>query len=73
MDGKSRWADNIKIERWFRSLKTEKLYTEEYETPKELRQAIKTYIDQYNNQRPHEALGYKTPAEVFGESFETAA
>ena len=40
MDGKSRWADNIMIERWFRSLKTEKIYIEEYATERELRACI---------------------------------
>ena len=41
MDGKSRWADNIMIERWFRSLKTEMVYINEFRSPKELRQAIR--------------------------------
>ena len=59
MDGRSRWADNIMIERWFRSLKTEQLYPNEYHSPRELRQLINTYADDYNNIRPHEALGYK--------------
>ena len=72
MDGKSRWADNIMIERWFRSLKVEELYPNEYGTPKALRKAINDYIRQYNNERPHEAIGYKKPAEVFGGCFRTA-
>ena len=29
MDGKFRWADNIMVERWFRSLKVEELYVNE--------------------------------------------
>jgi len=33
MDGRSRWADNIMIERWFRSLKTEEVYINEYHSP----------------------------------------
>ena len=33
MDGKSRWADNVMIERWFRSLKTEEIYLNEYPNP----------------------------------------
>ena len=41
MDGKSRWANNIMIERWFRSLKTEMVYINEFRSPKELRQAIR--------------------------------
>ena len=41
MDGKSRWADNIMIERWFRSLKTERVYINEFRSPKELRQVIR--------------------------------
>ena len=41
MDGKSRWADNIMIERWFRSLKTEMVCINEFRSPKELRQAIR--------------------------------
>lgn len=65
MDGRSRWADNIMIERWFRSLKTEQLYPNEYRTPRELRRLINQYVDDYNNIRPHEALGYKVPNEFY--------
>jgi len=69
MDGKSRWADNIMIERWFRSLKVEELYPNEYTMPKVLRKAISDYIRQYNNERPHEALAYKKPADIFNGCF----
>ncbi len=70
MDGKSRWADNIMIERWFRSLKTECIYINEFLSPRQLRIAIGQYVDQYNNIRPHEALGYETPAERYHNSFD---
>jgi len=69
MDGKSRWADNIMIERWFRSLKVEEIYPNEYTTPRELRKAIRAYIEQYNEVRPHEALDYETPQSVFERCF----
>ena len=69
MDGKSRWADNIMIERWFRSLKTEEIYLNEYHSPRELRQALERYVTDYNSVRPHEAIGYKTPDEVFASCF----
>ena len=73
MDGRRRWADNIMIERWFRSLKTEKLYVEEFETERELKACIEDYISQYNTVRPHMALGYETPAVVFAASFSASA
>ena len=69
MDGKSRWADNIMIERWFRSLKTELIYINEFRSPRELRQSIRSYIDDYNRLRPHEALNYATPDAVYYASF----
>ena len=65
MDGKSRWADNIMIERWFRSLKTELIYINEFHSPKQLRQAIRQYVSDYNTLRPHEALDYAVPEDVF--------
>lgn len=65
MDGKSRWADNIMIERWFRSLKTEEIYVNEYANPKALRKAIAAYIQTYNTERPHEALENQTPSAVY--------
>ncbi len=68
MDGKNRWADNIMIERWFRTLKTELIYINDFRNPKQLRQAIRTYIEDYNSLRPHEALGYDTPDQVFSSS-----
>ena len=69
MDGKSRWADNIMIERWFRSLKTELIYINEYHSPRELRQALERYVTEYNSERPHEALGYRTPDTVYNSCF----
>ncbi len=72
MDGKSRWADNIRIERWFRSLKTELIYINEFHSPRELRRAIRAYINDYNSIRPHEALDYETPDTVFEASFRAA-
>ena len=52
MDEKARWVDNVVIERWFRSLKTELIYINEYSNPRELRQQIGGYIKDYNNERP---------------------
>ena len=69
MDGKSRWADKIMIERWFRSLKTDQIYPNEYKTPRELRTLINRYIDEYNQIRPHEALDYRVPDAVYYGAF----
>jgi putative transposase len=65
MDGKARWVDNVIVERWFRSLKSECLRLGEYETPAELRRLIRDYVDQYNNARRHQSLGYETPAQWY--------
>lgn len=72
MDGKSRWADNIVVERWFRSLKTEEIYINEYSSPRVLRRAIGAYIQQYNTVRPHEALDNLTPVAMYSRSFAIA-
>lgn len=65
MDGKSRWADNIMIERWFRSFKYEEAYLTQYSNLKEARAAIAKYIHTYNFERKHSAIGYKTPAYMY--------
>ena len=65
MDGKSRWADNIMIERWFRSFKYEEAYLTEYGNLKEAREAIGRYIYTYNFERCHQSIGNKRPAEVY--------
>ena len=48
MDGKSRWADNIMIERWFRSFKYEEAYLTQYNNIREARKAIGKYVHTYN-------------------------
>jgi len=67
MTGKGRCSDNIYIERFWRSLKREEFYLNEYKSVKELRKAISAYIEFYNRERGHQSLGYKTPAEVYFE------
>ena len=73
MDGRKRWADNIMVERWFRSLKQEEIYINEYRTPRELRHAVGEYIRKYNTIRPHQALDNKTPDAVYYASFSRSA
>ena len=65
MDGKSRWADNVMIERWFRTLKYDKVYLTEYANIKEAREAIGGFIYKYNFIRCHSAIGNVTPAYVY--------
>ena len=67
MDGKGRYLDNIYIERFWRSLKYEDFYLNDYQTVTELIVGIKKYIEFYNNRRWHQSLGYKTPASVYYE------
>jgi len=61
MDGKGRWADNIPIERWFRTLKYEEIYLKDYENIKEARREIGKFIKSYNFERIHSAIN-TTPA-----------
>lgn len=65
MDGKGRAVDNIFIERFWKSLKYEEVYLNAYETVSEAILNIGEYIWDYNNDRPHTALGDKTPDEIY--------
>ena len=65
MDGKSRWADNIMIERWFRSFKYEEAYLTQYNNIREARKAIGKYVHTYNFERCHSALNNQTPASCY--------
>lgn len=67
MTGKGRCADNIYIERFWRSFKREEFYLNEYGSVKELKEAITAYMEFYNQKRWHQSLGYKTPAAVYFE------
>ena len=67
MDGKGRYLDNIFVERLWRSLKYEEVYLNVYQNGTEARNRIAAYLDFYNRERPHQALGYRTPGQVFDE------
>lgn len=72
MDGKGRALDNIFTERLWRSVKYEEVYLCDYVTPKQAYQRLANYFDFYNHRRPHQALHYLTPVEVyFDESLAT--
>ena len=65
MDGRGRALDNVFIERLWRSLKYELIYPGDFASGAELRPALDRYFHFYNQRRPHQALGYRTPAELF--------
>jgi putative transposase len=64
MDGRGRWMDNVFIERLWRSMKYECVYMNVFETGSETRAGLGRWIDYYNIERPHSALGGRTPAEA---------
>jgi len=64
--GRGRAFDNIFVERLWRTVKHEDVYLKDYRTPAEGRLGLGRYFGFYNHQRPHQSLGYRTPAEVYG-------
>jgi len=65
MDGRGRAMDNIFIERLWRSVKYEEVYINDYEAVPDAKEGINRYMNFYNQERPHQSLDYKTPAEVY--------
>jgi len=65
MDGKGRYSDNLFIERLWRTVKYEEVYLKAYQDGRDAKAGISNYFRFYNTERPHQALGYRTPAEVF--------
>jgi putative transposase len=66
MDGKGRVFDNIFVERLWRTVKVEEVYLRDYQTVAEATLNLGRYFEFYNNERLHQSLGYRTPAEVYG-------
>jgi putative transposase len=65
MDGRGRVYDNIFVERLWRTVKYEEVYLHEYRTVAEARAHLAAYFRFYNEERPHQALDYRTPHEVY--------
>jgi putative transposase len=68
MDGRGSYSDNLFIERLWRSVKYEEVYLKAYQDGRDARIGLGNYFRFYNTERPHQALGYRTPAEVFTSS-----
>jgi putative transposase len=68
MDSKGRWADNVYVERFWRTLKRECIYFLGIESAAQLHVEVARYINKYNTYRLHSALGYRTPEAVYLES-----
>lgn len=65
MDGRGRCLDNVFVERLWRTVKYENIFLHSYETVPELEQGLGKYFPFYNDERLHQALAYRTPAEVY--------
>lgn len=65
MDGRGRCFDNIFTERLWRTVKYEEVYLKDYQSFAEAESSLRQYFQLYNNRRLHEALHYKTPAEIY--------
>jgi len=64
-DGRGRAPDNVFIERLWRSVKYEDIYIKDYDLVPELESGLTAYFRFYDEERPHQALAYRTPGEVY--------
>ena len=65
MDGRSRWMDNVFVERLWRTVKYEDLYLHDYATVRALEKGMALFFRFYNEERIHGALDYLTPLAVY--------
>jgi putative transposase len=70
VDGKGSYNDNLFIERLWRTVKYEEVYLKAYDDGRKARISLGEYFHFYNNNRPHQSLGYRTPAEVYAGAVE---
>ena len=73
MNGKGRSIDNIIIERFFRTLKYNCIFINDFKNATELKGGINNYMDKYNNQRFHSSIGYQKPMNVYRNYLQNAA
>jgi putative transposase len=73
MNGKGRSVDNIMIERFFRTLKHNNIYINDYKTIKELKYGVREYMHKYNFKRFHSSIDYQKPMNVYLESVKMVA
>ncbi len=73
MNGKGRSIDNIIMERFFRTLKYNCIFINEFKNISELKEGINSYVDKYNNKRFHSSIGYKKPMNVYLDAVKNAA
>ena len=73
MNGKGRSIDNIAIERFFRTLKYNYLFINDFKNVKELKKGVNSYINKYNNQRFHSSIDYKKPMNIYLDYLQNAA
>ena len=64
-DGRGRALDNVFVERLWRSVKYEDIYIKDYDRVPDLESGLTTYFVFYDEERPHQSLGYRTPGEVY--------
>jgi putative transposase len=67
MDGKGRCLDNVFVERLWRTVKYEEVYLWRHETVPALQAGLASYFPFYNDERRHQSLANRTPAEVYAE------
>jgi putative transposase len=67
MDGRGRWADNVFVERLWRSVKYEEVYLHAYENGQQARAGLDAYFRFYNSVRRHQSLQKRTPDEVYNQ------
>ena len=65
MDGRGAWRDNVFVERLWRSVKYEHVYKYAYASVSDARAKIASYLDWYNNERPHSSINDQTPDEAW--------
>jgi putative transposase len=65
MDGRGAWRDNVFVERFWRSVKYERVYLRVYDSVSAARSDIAKYIEEFNTKRPHSSLEDATPGEFY--------
>jgi putative transposase len=73
IDGRGRAMDNVFVERLWRSVKYEEVYLNDYGSTEQVVSHLRSYVQFYNHERPHQSLGYETPVAAYRSTREIAS